>query len=153
MLGHNSGCDIGFLIRACERYNLKKINITAFDTQKIFKLYKGSKNTPGLHNIIAELGIDVSKLKEHKSCDDAEMTMLIIKELCKLENLKIKQLLTKYKDCKESTTSVLNRRLKKAQRMQQSLKNSHKCFPKLTNSSKNLYAHKKNIKNYKKNNA
>ena len=120
LFGHNSGCDINFLLIACNRYDLKNINIKVYDTQKIYKLYKKDKNVCSLHKILDELKINVPKLEEHKSCDDAEMTMLIVKKMCQEENLTINDFINKYKIYVETTTGCINRKKAKMIRRERS---------------------------------
>ena len=114
LFGHNSGCDVNFLYIACNRYKLKKLNIKVFDTQKIYKIYKNDKNVSSLHKILDELAIGRKKLKDHKSCDDVEMTMLVVKKLCAEQKLTLREFVVKYKDNVETTTGCINRIKKKA---------------------------------------
>lgn len=103
ILGHSVDYDLKYLFRACKRYNQPEIKVKAYDTQKIYS----KKNRVALHKIVGELGIDISNLKEHKSCDDAEMSMLYIKAICDKGNITIDELLRKNQDSikvyKEST--------------------------------------------------
>lgn len=102
LLGHSITSDIQFIKSACKRYNLPQIELEAFDTQIIFSKYKHDERSYSLINIINDLNIDVSHLKEHKSSDDAEMSMLVIKEICSRSNIPISELLLLYKSCKKT---------------------------------------------------
>lgn len=94
ILGHSVGDDLKYIFIACKHYHKSQIKIKAYDTQYI---YNKNKRT-SLIKIMEDLKIDISNLKEHKSCDDAEMTMLCIKEICKKENCTIDELLKKNQD-------------------------------------------------------
>ncbi len=82
ILGHSVASDIKYLNTACERYGLPKIDIIAYDTQKIYKQVARDKDMSKLESIMEKLSVDISHLAAHKSCDDAEMTMLAVKAMC-----------------------------------------------------------------------
>lgn len=94
-VGHSVQSDMSFIRLACNRYNLDLIEYRAFDTQRVYALYSGTHNKK-LINIIEELDIDISGLHEHKSCDDAELTMRVAKKLCELESCNMDKLIAKY---------------------------------------------------------
>ena len=102
LLGHSVTSDIQFIKSACKRYNLPQIELEAFDTQIIFSKFKHDKRSYSLIDIVNDLNIDVSHLKEHKSSDDAEMSMLVIKEICSRSNISIGKLLRLYSSCKKT---------------------------------------------------
>lgn len=93
ILGHAITSDLQFLRIACERYNLPQINIHVYDTQNFYYQYNKKYKVRSLNNIVKDLEIDVTNLNEHKSCDDAEISMLITKEICKRLDLTIEELL------------------------------------------------------------
>ena len=43
--------------------------------------------------------IKLRNLKLHKSCDDAHLTMLIFKQICKKYDITLKNILQQYKSC------------------------------------------------------
>ena len=66
-----------------------------------------------LEYIVSELGIDASHLTEHKSCDDAEMTMLVAKALTKRCECGIEELLqTNCASTVSSASLAINRAVK-----------------------------------------
>lgn len=93
VLGHSITADVQYLNIACERYEKDKINFIAYDTQMFYHNYNNKYRSRSLENIIADLDIDVSYLTGHKSCDDAEMSMLVAKEIAKRMECNIEDLL------------------------------------------------------------
>ena len=83
LFAHSASSDIMYLNTACERYSLPVYDIDVFDTQKMFvKDFPGKKQ--GLENIVSELQIHLDEdVTYHKRCDDAEISMLVLKELVK----------------------------------------------------------------------
>ena len=94
-IGHSVQSDMSFIKLACARYNLDLIEYRAFDTQRAYALHSSTHNKK-LLTIIEELDLDISGLHEHKSCDDAELTMRVAKKLCELESCSMDQLISKY---------------------------------------------------------
>ena len=93
ILGHSITADVQYLNIACERYGKDKIEFVAYDTQKFYHNFNNKYRSRSLENIIADLDIDVSSLTGHKSCDDAEMSMLVAKEIAKRMECDIEDLL------------------------------------------------------------
>lgn len=93
VLGHAIESDVEFLDKACDRYKKPRPNISVFDTQKIYEKHTGDGNVKALEKIMEELGVDISHLSAHKSCDDAEMSMMTVRELCRIENVGIAEFL------------------------------------------------------------
>ena len=82
LLGHSIRNDVRFLNQACMKENIEPFNIRTFDTQQYYKDLKRDRNPMSLERIIAELGIHADGLIPHKSCDDAHLAMLVMKEIC-----------------------------------------------------------------------
>ncbi len=95
LFAHDARSDISFLEKACKNYKQEMFDICVYDAQKIY-----SNNKVGLEKIINNLGVDCSHLTEHKSCDDAEMTMLYIKKLCEQRKCNISELINDNKNAK-----------------------------------------------------
>lgn len=93
ILGHAISSDLQFLTIACERYNLPQIDIQVYDTQDFYYQYNKQYKFRSLENIIKDLELDTSNLIEHKSCDDAEISMLMTKEICKRLEISLSDLL------------------------------------------------------------
>ena len=102
LLGHSISSDIKYLKIACERYGLEKIDLNVYDTQKFYYRYDNKYPSRGLENILLDLSIDTGSLSEHKSCDDAQMSMLVTKEICKRLNVTLQELLIMCEDAIEN---------------------------------------------------
>lgn len=117
LLGHTVNSDINFVRIACERYALDVIKCEAYDTQNFYYQLNPKYPSRSLHNIVADLGIETD-LVEHKSCDDAELSMLVTKEICSRLNLTIDELILLCDDSKrdgEKKTQVKNKNYFKRQ--------------------------------------
>ena len=113
LLGHSISSDIGFLEKACSRYSKEYFTFEVYDTQKIYSLCARERQMRSLEYIVSELGIDASHLTEHKSCDDAEMTMLVAKALTKRCECGIEELLqTNCASTVSSASLAINRAVK-----------------------------------------
>lgn len=96
-LGHSILSDLHFLAAACARYHKPQLLPDVYDTQKFYAAYTEQKQMRSLEAIVQDLGIDASHLCEHKSCDDAEMSMLVAKELCARYECTLPALLQKHR--------------------------------------------------------
>lgn len=110
VLGHCVSSDLGFIRIACERYNKEKIDIIAYDTQDMYYQLNKKQKHMSLEKIINELGIDISHLRSHKSCDDAEMSMLVAQKICMEMDCDIEQLLDY---CSTSTVKTKEKKERK----------------------------------------
>ena len=93
LLGHSITADIQYLKIACERYDCDNIDLEVYDTQDFYYQLNKKYKTRSLDNIVNDLGIDISNLQEHKSCDDAEISMLVTKEICNKLSITLSDLL------------------------------------------------------------
>lgn len=82
IFGHAVSSDIKFLKTANARYDLPQFKFDAYDTQKAFAQCGIGGGSCALSGIARSLGYDLSKMQLHKSCDDAELTMLCAKGIC-----------------------------------------------------------------------
>ncbi len=113
LLGHSISSDIGFLEKACTRYSKEYFSLEVYDTQKIYALCAREQQMRSLEYIVRELNIDASHLIEHKSCDDAEMTMLAAKALCERYECGIEEFLRQHRASTVSGASLaINRAVK-----------------------------------------
>ena len=103
ILGHSVSNDIRFLDKACNRYRLPKIKYIAYDVQKMFSYFsKERKKYAALENVVEEL-IPLEQRKDlidHRSVDDAYMTMLIFKAMIKELNVTPEQMIELCEGCK-----------------------------------------------------
>lgn len=93
LLGHSIRADLQYLKIACEIYDLQILDLKVYDTQNFYYQLNNKCPSRSLDNIVKDLGIDISNLFEHKSDDDAYMSMLVTKEICKRLNCSIDELL------------------------------------------------------------
>ena len=95
LLGHSITSDIHYLKNACKRYDLPEIKVEVYDTQDFYYQLKKTRESKcrSLDKIVADLGIDIGTLREHKSCDDAELSMLEAKEICAKLGVSISELI------------------------------------------------------------
>lgn len=93
LLGHSISADIQYLKIACERYGFPEFEIEVYDTQDFYYQLNKEYKSRSLENIASDLNIDVSYLQEHKSCDDAEISMLVTKEICSKLEISINDIL------------------------------------------------------------
>lgn len=103
IFGHSVNNDIRFLDKACSRYRLPKIKYVAYDVQKMFS-YFGKERTrfASLENVTEEL-IPLEErqnLVDHRSVDDAYMTMLIFRAMIKELNVTPEQMVELCDGCK-----------------------------------------------------
>lgn len=109
IMGFSSSNDVGFLVSACERYNLPSINYACYDICSVVEQANG-----GAHKKLDEwcvfYGADISGLRKHKSSDDAKMTMLLTKAFCEKNGFGIEELLEKNKAIKLSVEKYIEQR-------------------------------------------
>ncbi|MDE6201836.1 MAG: hypothetical protein K2M47_08210 [Clostridiales bacterium] len=102
VIGHTTGTDANYLNYAAKRYNLPFINFEYFDVKKIHKYQTNAKDYVSLENMLIELNLEFDG-RLHKSEDDAYLTMLVFKELCKMAKTDAKLFLFKHAQFKEKT--------------------------------------------------
>lgn len=98
LLGHCVSSDLHFLQFACERYNLPKFDLKAYDTQKMFQIIYKRPHIESLENILNLLELQTN-LTFHRSCDDAKASFLVAKEICWQQDMTLEQLLEERGDC------------------------------------------------------
>ena len=86
VLGHSIASDINYLLIACNRYNLPTIYFDAFDTQKLYAAQDGQEHNKALESIVKELDLDIGDLTLHRSCDDAELALRVVKAIAAKNN-------------------------------------------------------------------
>ena len=99
VLGHAVTSDLNFLNIAYERYLKARVDVDVYDTQQIYAKNFALGKCCSLENILANLNVDTGGLVAHKSCDDAELTMLAVKEMCLRQNVSITELLCNNSAC------------------------------------------------------
>lgn len=98
LFGHSIKSDFSFLNHACRRYNLPPLELKGFDSQKLYHIIYQTDHLESLERIVEELGIEKSFIY-HKSSEDAEATMLVLKKIMEENNLTMSDLKEKYSEC------------------------------------------------------
>lgn len=88
--------DVKYIHDACSRYNLKQIRYVYADLQSIFMKVEGLSNHPSLESACEKYNIPL--LVNHKSDDDAYLTMMLASKLCEKLNVSLYTLIMMYKD-------------------------------------------------------
>ena len=88
--------DFSFINLACKRYGLPQLDLTGYDIQLIYKKMQNDKTVRALEKIASALDIPFGALTLHRSCDDAQLSMYILRNLCYIEHMSIEQLFEKY---------------------------------------------------------
>lgn len=96
IMGFSHVNDARYLRIACTRYSLPHFNYEFFDVQDAYRAYKKIKEQMSLEKIIAELGVNIDGYTLHKSVDDAEISMLVAKGVCKSLNVSLPELIEKF---------------------------------------------------------
>ena len=97
--------DARFLNYACVRYHMPCFNYNFIDVQKIYQDIEGLKDQLSLEKMLTIFEIDIEDLVQHKSDDDAHITMLVTEALCKKTGKTLKELvaLSDRSVCKSQT--------------------------------------------------
>lgn len=75
--------DIGFLYSECLRYQKTMPEFSFFDIQEIYRIYREWDRSPSLEDALKDLQVPFDGYSEHQSSDDAEMSMLLLKQIVK----------------------------------------------------------------------
>lgn len=100
--------DMKYLCDSCFRYHKNKYKYTCYDVQKIAYNYLNNNKSGHLKDICNKIvGKDSTiNLQEHLSRDDAIMTLLILKQICFLENISSLEYLNKCQYAKLHSTNL-----------------------------------------------
>ena len=105
IIGFSHHNDALFLTVACKRYELPIIDYKFYDAQEMFGESRNIVNQVALNAIAEALEVDLSKLVQHRSDDDAEASMLVTKALCKDLGLTIEELIGHCPRCAGEVTA------------------------------------------------
>ena len=111
LFGHSISSDFGFLNLACKRYNLPGLEIEGYDMQKAYQMVSNCQHVQSLESIIEELQIS-HELVFHKSCDDAEATMLICQKIFEKYQLNMQNFKKKFANCLRKNSTSTSKELK-----------------------------------------
>ncbi len=87
IFGYAPENDAGFLRSEFERYRKEQVDFEFYDVQRMYKNAVGTENGQlcSLTSACERLGIE-TPFTEHKSCDDAYATLLVLKKLCDIKS-------------------------------------------------------------------
>ena len=108
VIGFASPNDLGFVVSACERYDLPYINFAAYDIKPILENTKDEKHK--LSEWCQKYAVRTDDIQAHKSQDDAMMTMRLTKAFCEEQGIEIEELLEKNRGVKLSVDKYLEAR-------------------------------------------
>ena len=98
IVGHAISSDAGFLRSACRRYNLNPINFKFADSQRMFSEFSNIRKRISLENACESLSVEKPKYL-HKSDDDSELTMNLVKGMCKQLGCSLEELIELCDSC------------------------------------------------------
>lgn len=101
VFGHTTISDVKGLNDGCKRYGLPSIDFNFYDVKTIYKIFNKDSEESSLEGIIKELNIE-SENKVHDAQIDALNTMLILREIKRILNLSMDELVTKYPESLDS---------------------------------------------------
>ena len=136
VFGHAVDNDINYLRKACDRYKLPYINFDAYDVQRMFSYFgRERRRFASLGSVIEELipEEERTKLIEHRSVDDAYMTMLTLKAMLTELGFSVNDMIDVCKGCKIISKDFIERikAKEKDKREHPELysKTGHRCDP------------------------
>ncbi len=96
LVGFSIQNDFNFINLACERYGLPQLSLTGYDIQLIYKKMTNDTTVRALEKIADALDIPHGAFSMHRSCDDAHLSMYILRNLCYMEHKSIESVFEKY---------------------------------------------------------
>lgn len=93
VLGFAMGNDVKYINDACDKFNLPRIEYEFTDIQFLYKLSHPSENSVGLKTLADKYGISYL---EHRSDEDAVVSLLVLKQVLSECGCTFKQYLDKY---------------------------------------------------------
>lgn len=98
IVGHAISNDAGFLRIACKRYKLDPINFKFADSQRMFSEFTNIKKSISLETAGESLNIEKPQYL-HKSDDDSELTMNLVKGMCEQLDCTLEELIKLCDSC------------------------------------------------------
>lgn len=108
VFGFSSLNDVGFVVTACERYNLPVFDFAAYDLERIVK--SDDEIFGSLEERCRILGVDNSDLQAHKSSDDAVMTMRLLCAYCGKKAVSVESVMKAANNVLYSTKTFIKKR-------------------------------------------
>lgn len=98
IVGHAISNDARFLRTACSRYKLDPINFKFADSQKMFSEFSNIRKSISLENAGELLSVEKPEYL-HKSDDDSELTMNLVKGMCNQLECSLEELIELCDSC------------------------------------------------------
>ncbi len=98
IVGHAIINDAKFIRNACNRYNLGPINFKFADTQRMYSEFTNLRKSISLETAGENLNVEKPKYL-HKSDDDSELTMNLVKGMCKELECSLEELIELCDSC------------------------------------------------------
>lgn len=98
IVGHAISNDAGFIRNACKRYKLGPINFKFADTQRMYSEFTNFRNSISLETAGERLNVEKPKYL-HKSDDDSELTINLVKGMCKELECSLEELIELCDSC------------------------------------------------------
>jgi DNA polymerase III epsilon subunit-like protein len=98
IVGHAISNDAGFLRIACMRYKLEPINFKFADSQRMFSEFTNIRKSISLETAGENLNVEKPKYL-HKSDDDSELTMNLVKGMCEQLDCTLEELIELCDSC------------------------------------------------------
>lgn len=98
IVGHAISNDAGFLRIACRRYKLEPINFKFADSQRMFSEFTNIRKSISLETACENLNVEKPKYL-HKSDDDSELTMNLVKGMCEQLDCTLEELIELCDSC------------------------------------------------------
>lgn len=98
IVGHAINNDAGFIRNACKRYKLEPINFKFADTQRMYSEFTNFRNSISLESAGDKLNVEKPKYL-HKSDDDSELTMNLVKNMCSQLDCTLEELIELCDSC------------------------------------------------------
>lgn len=102
IIGHTVDADAGYLNDEARRYELPFFNYSFYDAKEMYTAYANASRGVGLEEIGQMLGSNGPN-HAHKSVDDAEATMEVVKKMCASLEVSLPELISLCPDCKGKT--------------------------------------------------
>lgn len=99
IVGYAINNDAGFIRNACKRYNLEPINFRFADTQRMYSEFTNFRKSTSLETAGENLNVEKTKCL-HKSDDDSELTMNLVKGMCKKLECSLEELIELCDSCR-----------------------------------------------------
>lgn len=108
IIGHSIINDAKFLNIACWDFKLPPINFKFADSQKMYKDFYDVKNQISLENAGEQFAVEKPKYL-HKSDDDSELTMGLVRNMCRSLDCTLEELIDLCDSCTGSNISFVNK--------------------------------------------